>query len=89
MAALGTEILPLAMHSSGVKLHGFLGPSSCKSPFHQEAPVKHDLLEATGGHSVGEEDRTCQASPTCLSMGPAPGEVSSGILTGGSTSWFT
>lgn len=72
MAALGTEILSLTKHSSGVKLHSFLGPLSCKSPFHLKEILRDALLEATRVHSVGEAGSTHQARPMHPSTGPKP-----------------
>lgn len=63
MAALGMEIVPFAKHSSGVKLHDFLEPSSCKSPIHLEEPLKDALLEDTRVQTAVEAGGTGQASP--------------------------
>lgn len=64
---MGTEILPLAKRSTGVKLHSFLRPLSWKSPFHLEETSGDALLEATGvSHTIGETGSTCQTSPVPL-----------------------
>ena len=64
---MGTEILPLAKRSPGVKLHSFLRPLSWKSPFHMEETSGDALLEATGvPYTVRETGSTCQTSPVPL-----------------------